>query len=238
MELQSNIQVNGDREPIPINAWATFHAVGMLAAVAAASVLGTAAPIALTAAGSFAALWHRDRHWLAELKPFGGYANQLTALRLTLILGAAAFMTEVSQGWLLLLFAVNVAMDVADGRLARRMQQDTRFGTVFDRETDAVFVLVVYLYFFLVHSVGAWILLPGLLPYVDHLLRGLRGSSVPDRRQRHAVVLAGTNYLLLLIAAAAAAPYALPVLIVSTSVVLASFAVSFWISLRNEYSIP
>jgi phosphatidylglycerophosphate synthase len=226
-------------ETADLTAWLDRHAAVMLAAVLAAATLRSGAWVTLAGALSFAALWYRGRRRLAELVPHGGYANGLTALRLALLLGAAAWMTEMSAAWLLLLFTANVAIDVLDGYVARHAAQVTQLGAVLDRETDAVFVMVAYLYFFLVLGFSAWLLLPALLPYVYRLLAGTRRDSpTPDHRERLAVALAGVNFVALLIAVAAPARAQPYVLALSASIVAASFLKSFWNLYRHEYSIP
>jgi phosphatidylserine synthase len=211
----------------------------MLAAALAAAALQTAQPIAAIGAVSLAAFWHRHASRCPEAPPYGSYANYVTALRLLIILCAAALMVQLSDSWLLLLFAVNVALDVADGYLARRHDQVTRFGAAFDREADAVFVLVAYTYFLVMRDVGAWILLPGVLPYLYRLVAWrLREPAAPEERQQFAVRLAGANYVLLLLAVVVPAQPQLYVLIVSTSIVIASFLMSFWNLYRYAGSIP
>jgi phosphatidylglycerophosphate synthase len=160
-------------------------------------------------------------------------------LRLAAILGAAALLTDIPREWLLLLFGANVALDVADGYTARRTAQVTQLGTMFDREADAVFVLVAYLYFFCVADVGAWILLPGLLPYLYRLfVRAVRAAPADQTKERLAAVLAGANYVFLLLAVAVPPPVQASVLAVSTAIVLVSFGISFWKVYRDEHSLP
>jgi phosphatidylglycerophosphate synthase len=160
-------------------------------------------------------------------------------LRLILVLGVAATMGEVSRSFVLLAFAANVALDVVDGYVARRNRQATDFGAAFDREVDAVFVLVAYLYFFLVHGAAAWILLPGVLPYVYRLfVWKFCAAFSTERRLRVAARLAGMNYVLLLVAVAASAEMQYYVLIASTFVVAFSFLVSFWTVQLHAGSVP
>jgi phosphatidylglycerophosphate synthase len=223
------------QERAVIGAWLKLHAVAMMAATLLSAVLGTAVPVALAAGLSFAVLAYELRLRLAELTPFGGYANQLTAARLVLILCAAALLTHISPLWLLLLLGINVGMDAGDGHLARRYRQVTDFGGVFDREADTIFVLVAYLYYFLTQGIGAWILFPGLLPYFYRLLVWkLRGPGAHEGKQGHAAMLAGANYILLLVALAVPPQHQLRILILSTAVVLTSFSLSFWKLRRDE----
>jgi phosphatidylglycerophosphate synthase len=224
---------DGDR----LSPWLSRHAVVMLVAVAMAVVLRSGLWVALAALASFAELGYRERAQLTLLEPYGGYANQLTALRLGLLLTAAVLMNQLPDAWLWLLLAANVVVDVADGHVARRTKQVSSFGAVFDREVDAVFVLVAYLYFFVVEGLPAWVLIPGLLPYVYRLstLTG-RSKPAPQHRERFAPVLAGTNFVVLLIAVGAPPAFQLRVVILSAALVGVSFLVSFVNLYRNGHS--
>lgn len=233
--VDSGSRVANDVEPAGLGRWLDLHALAMLLTAAAGAGLGTAAPIVAAAIVSFAIVWRL--HWphLARVARFGGYANALTASRLAIVLAVAAVMTRVPAALVLLVFAVNVALDVADGRVARRRAETTVFGSVLDRETDALFVLVAYLYFFLTQGVGAWVLAPGLMPYLYRLVaRALRGRPIDEERQPLAVTLAGVNYGILLVAVAAPPRLALALLAVSFIVVILSFAASSLRFLRME----
>ncbi|HSG63733.1 MAG TPA: CDP-alcohol phosphatidyltransferase family protein [Gammaproteobacteria bacterium] len=211
----------------------------MLGAAAAAWILVSGVPIALVALLSLATFWWHYRGLIAGLRPFGGYANCLTVFRLALVLAAAAFLTRLPAGGAAAIFAANVALDVADGHAARRMQQTSRFGAALDRESDAVFVLVAYTYFFLRADVGAWILLPGMLPYAYRLAAAACTESQADGgRERHAVLLAGVNYGLLLAATIVSGNARVAVLIISTGIVACSFLASFHRLHRHVYSSP
>jgi phosphatidylglycerophosphate synthase len=191
--------------------------------------------LTLTATVSFAELIYRERPWLVNR--YGGYANQLTALRLVLLLTAAALMGELPSHWLWLLLAANVAVDVIDGYVARRTNQASPFGAVFDREVDAVFVLVAYFYFHLVAGLPAWVLIPGLLPYLYRLSTLSRHDRpAPEHREKVAPFLAGANFVLLLVAVAAAPELQLRVVLLSMACVGVSFVLSFVNLYRNEYS--
>lgn len=225
------------RDSERLAAWLGRHAAVMLTAATVTLVLPGGGWIALAALGSFGELAYRERARLAVLEPYGGYANQLTALRLGLLLAAAALMTAIPELWLWLLLAANVVVDVADGYVARRTRQVSPFGAVFDREVDAVFVLVAYLYFFVAEGLPAWVLIPGLLPYAYRLTTLTRRSKpAPEQRERIAPFLAGTNFVVLLIAVGAPQELKLYALLLSMALVGMSFFVSFVNLYCNEYS--
>ena len=221
-----------------IAAWLNLHATLMLAAALVAVSTRNAQWIALAGAMSFAALVHRERDSLATQRPWGGHANRLTALRLCLVLLAAATLERLPYAWIAAALAANVALDALDGYVARRNGESTPFGTVFDREADGLFVLVAYSCLFLSAGLPAWILLPGVLPYGYRLLAQLvPHAAPPDRKERLAARLAGVNYMLLTVALAWPAR-AVDLALVSASIVTTSFLISFWKLYRDARAIP
>lgn len=147
-------------------------------------------------------------------------------------------MPGLPGAWVLTAFSLNVAIDAVDGYVARRLGEATPFGAVFDREVDALFVLVAYLYLCLVRDLGVWVLLPGLLPYLYRLL--VMAVSAPisaHDKERFAAPLAAVNFLLLL-AAVSAPAHAELIVGVSIAVVLMSFSVSFTSLYRHVHPLP
>jgi hypothetical protein len=211
-----------------LSAWLNRHAAAMLGTAALTVVAPSGIWLGLAAGASFAALGYRERLRHGLLKPYGGYANQLTALRLALVLTAAALMSDLPKSWLWVLLAANVAVDAIDGLVARRANQASAFGAVFDREVDAVFVLTAYVYFFVVEDLPAVVLLPGVLPYAYRLAAQLRaGRSAPDHRERFAPLLAGANFAVLLVAIGAPAELMPGIVSLSAALVVLSFSMSF-----------
>lgn len=231
-ELPSSDAARRDAEPL--SRWLNQHAAFMLAAAVATVWIPSGVWIAIAAAVSFVRLAVVLWPWRAM--PFGGYANQLTALRLVILLAAASLITVLPNTWLWWLLLANVVADVADGYVARRTRQVSPFGAVFDREVDAVFVLVAYLYFF-IEGVAAWVLLPGLLPYLYRLAVLLRRDRrAPEHRERLAPFLAGANFLLLLLAVRLPPELQLGAVLSSIALVGASFVISFIGLYAHEYS--
>jgi phosphatidylglycerophosphate synthase len=153
------------------------------------------------------------------------------------VLVATALMTELPAAWVWGVCGANVALDVADGYVARRTGQVTAFGAVFDREADALFVLAVYVYLFVVNGLPSWVLVPGALPYLFRVVVALRRDRPPpEQRERLAPVLAGANFVVLLVALAAPPEPRLYVALASVALVGVSFLVSFVKLLRHDYS--
>ena len=197
-------------------------------------------PIALASIASFGYLLIRRKLAQVSVITVTRYAHQLTLLRLLLLCYAAWRLGDIDWRWIFALFAANVLLDVVDGFVARRLNQVTRFGMVFDREVDGIYVLVACLYFHLAAGVGAWILVPGLLPYGYRLIAWMMGNpAIAGRKRPHAAFLAGVNFVLLLIAVALPQDRQLIALFISASIVTLSFLVSFWelLRLRNESAV-
>jgi phosphatidylglycerophosphate synthase len=161
--------------------WNGRHALVMLGGAAlalAVSPLWTLVPLA---GGSFAALiWSCRHHWSA-LDRFGP-ANAVTAARL---LGILALPQIAAAGPLAVaVCAVALfALDGVDGWLARRLGLCSEFGEYFDKETDAVFMLVLCLLLYKGGRLEAWILLPGLLRYGFVVFLMLAKPPVAKERQ-------------------------------------------------------
>jgi phosphatidylglycerophosphate synthase len=218
-----------------MRAWLNGHALRMIAAAAAAVWLQDGIAVAVAAALSVAVLIRGQLGYLAGLSSAGGHANLLTLLRLCMVCAAAVAIGRAPTGWVLSLLAGNVMLDTLDGLIARKLSQESAFGSVFDRETDGIFVLVAYLYFCLDAGISPWILIPGLMPYLYHLAEwGLGARAGGEKRQRWAALLAGVNFVLLLAAIAAPIAYRPFLLAVSVGVVMFSFAIGFGRLLGNR----
>ena len=233
----TGIETSAKQSNSGTDAWVNAHAVVMLVATGATLLSYTAAPIAIGAIVSFGYLVI-SRKWLQwQQKTMGRYAHQLTLIRLLLLCYAAARLPDIEAMTLLLLFAGNVILDVVDGYIARKLDQATHFGMVFDREVDGVYVLIASLYFYLVAGIPAWILVPGLLPYGYRLIAWALGNpSISGKKRPRAAFLAGVNFVLILVAVWLTGDARFIVLVISTAIVTISFLVSFWelARFRNE----
>lgn len=74
--------------------------------------------------------------------PWITWANLATALRLALIPATVLAISFADWGLAAVLFTIVVISDVVDGRLARRFDQVSPLGGLFDHATDATFVAV------------------------------------------------------------------------------------------------
>ena len=129
---------------------------------------------------SFTALLWLGRRAFTNSGRFGP-ANAVTLLRLALVLALGALPLPLSA----LLGGVILVLDGVDGWLARKTGSASAFGAHFDMESDAFFVLVLA---FVLHergTLGAWVLIPGLLRYAYVLCVALlpaRRDELPRNR--------------------------------------------------------
>jgi phosphatidylglycerophosphate synthase len=211
------------------------HAAVMIMATVATVATGAGEWLAFPAAASFLAL-SRYRATFQSLLPGGfGWADALTGARLTVLILVAAFLPE--RELVVAAFVFNVTLDGFDGYVARKLRQATLFGAAFDREADALFVLVAYMHFYSGGWLGPWLLLAGTLPYAYRLI----ASASPVRiaaghKEGLAAPLAGLNFMML-VGAAVLPAYSTIILVGSVTVVCLSFSVSFWGLYRHAYPL-
>jgi phosphatidylglycerophosphate synthase len=153
-----------------------------------------------------------------------GPASWVTLARATLAVGVAAlaadsFTNSTPVALLVALAAVALALDAADGWVARRTGTATALGARFDGEVDAFLILALSVY--AAQEYGAWVLAIGLARYAflagEWLLPWMR-TTLPRRRWRRAV--AAAQGVVLTVAAAGVLPRT------TTQVLLAAALVS------------
>jgi len=154
--------------------------------------------LSFIALGSFFyyVLSHRDL-WLTY-KPFGGYANWVTSFRLCVLISFGIIFQNLSNELLVGLLLLIVVLDVVDGYLARKMDQQSDFGLYFDMETDAFFVALVSMLLYFKGMMPAWILIVGFMRYLNvAIYQILRLKPKKEPKQRFASVIAGTLFVVL-----------------------------------------
>ena len=128
----------------PIERWSLFNAVAMLLATALALVLGATWPAVVMGGGALVGLAVVA---CGRWTPAGafGRANLVTAARLALLLALPLLPADGSPLWPIAGGLVVLLSDGLDGWLARRYELSSEFGEFFDKETDALFLLVICL---------------------------------------------------------------------------------------------
>jgi phosphatidylglycerophosphate synthase len=202
--------------------------LGLLAALAGTTGLGAAGWLAGIAFGVFtcAALSRGlEGSGAAGLGP----ADRVTLTRAILVGGVTAlvadsFARDVPVAALVVLAGVALALDAADGQVARRTGTCSALGARFDMEVDAFLILVLSVY--VARPAGPWVLAIGAMRYAfvaaAWALPWLR-ESLPARFWRK--VVAATQGIVLAIAAAGVLPS--PLLAAVLVAALALLAESF-----------
>jgi len=183
----------------------------------------------LGAGFSFLVFLYLNSGPLSKFKPFAGYANWITFLRLVaLIVFIPLYSSFTPLTYGLILTAI-VLFDLVDGFLARKFNQSSYFGMYFDMEVDAFFVLAMCLYYFLYRQTPIWIIIPGLLRYVYKIVTILvPKANFKETKRPYASIIAGTFFFILLISLILENKYQQGLLGFGSCLIAFSFSISFY----------
>ena len=153
-----------------------------------------------------------------------GPADQVTLVRATLVGGVTALVAESvlrpePVAVLVPLAAVALALDAADGWVARRTGTVSELGARFDMEADAFFILVLSGY--VGASLGGWVLAIGLMRYAlaaAGWVEPWMQAELPPRYWRK--VVAATEGVVLVVAASGLLPRPVAVALVVLALAL------------------
>ena len=191
-------------------------AQGVLLASAGYAVLGTVLVLAAVRSG---------------LSRTFGAANAITTIRLglvALLIGATGGAAGAPESWWPAAIAgLALALDGVDGAIARRKGLESRFGALFDQETDALLILVLTLVLTVSGKIGLWIVAAGLMRYVL-LMAGLvwppLAAPLPKSRFRSVVCGVMVGALVICLIPSIAPFYASALAATALSVLTLSFA--------------
>ena len=159
---------------------------------------------------------------------YGGAPNWVTGLRLLLFLGLLFGHGQLTFLQIALIATLVISADGIDGYLARRLKQASYIGSYFDRETDAFFVLAMTLLIVDKGLAGYWVLIPGLMRYLYVVV--LFYFKPPEKKENKSF-LGKTIAVILMISLIACflvrKDIYLPMLMISTLLILYSFGLSF-----------
>jgi len=147
----------------PIERWSLANAVAVLLAAVSALWLRTLAPLFLVGGVMLGLLVVIKRGRWTPKDSFGA-ANVVTAARIGL-LGLLLPAASAHPAVLIALSLLILALDGLDGWLARRRGLSSEFGAFFDKESDALFLLLLCGIAAVQGPLPAWILGVGLLRY-------------------------------------------------------------------------
>jgi phosphatidylglycerophosphate synthase len=212
----------------------------VLAATAGLGAAGWVAGLACAAIMAAALAYGLTRDSGERLGP----ASWVTIARATLAVGVAAlaagsFTHDTPVMLLVTLAAVALALDAADGLVARRTGTATAFGARFDGEVDAFLILALSVY--VAPACGAWVLAIGAARYLflagEWLLPWMR-APLPPRRWRK--IVAAAQGIVLTVAAADVLPRALTqaLLVAALAALAASVGECTWWLWRRRDAVP
>ncbi|MDZ4700911.1 MAG: CDP-alcohol phosphatidyltransferase family protein [Rhodothermales bacterium] len=164
--------------------WNFFHAIALLAAGVAAFAADRTLVTALVAAVSFVVLVVACRDSWTPTGRFGP-ANGLTTLRLVISLAAAVSADFLAPHPVYVLVWLAVfALDGLDGYIARGHGETSLFGEYFDKESDALFVLLLGFSLYVQGLLGPWVLIAGTMRYVFVLAMHFAPVEGPQREYK------------------------------------------------------
>lgn len=145
--------------------WLPTHATILLTGVGVSTVASRSWPVTVAAGLAFCALIVLAAGRWSARSGFG-LANVLTSLRVLILLATSAWLSRLSDALLVGMLVASFLLDALDGAVARRLGTASEFGSTFDTEADAAFVLVLCVVLWLRIRLGLWVLIPGVLRYV------------------------------------------------------------------------
>jgi phosphatidylglycerophosphate synthase len=172
---------------------------------------------------------------LVSIKPFGGFANWVTLIRLFgvfWIIGCYSETTFFSVGLIALGIVI---LDGLDGYLARKTKTATEFGAFFDMETDAFFCASMSFVIYQLHPEYWFVLIPGFLRYFYVVLIKLIGvHGRKERGHKLGKWFAVLFFISLISPFVVPEPASVKLLGVSSVFIVYSFSYSFWYLIRSE----
>lgn len=211
-----------------IERWYKAHAILMI--VATVLFLGTHNLWWLPAISLVSFLFFIGSNYTnwSQINWFGGYPNLATGFRFLLFIGLLFFQQELSFFQIAMIATIVISFDGVDGYLARKYNQSSYFGSYFDRETDAFFVLAMTCLIVHHELAGYWVLTAGLLRYLYVVsLFFFKPAGKKESKSNRGKIIAVILMISLIACFLVNEKIFLPGLVVSTVLVLYSFGLSF-----------
>ena len=156
---------------------------------------------------SILVLWVTGWKSLQDIKPPGGIPNYITLLRFVPLVSLTVFSGQLSNATIAIVLFVLILLDGADGYFARKLNQQTEFGALFDMETDALFVCLVSCLLISRGLAGNWLLPAAFLRYYYVVLISITGyDKVTEKRSKFGAAIAVIMFAVL------AAGFILPII--------------------------
>lgn len=206
--------------------WSESNAWLLLVSVLLETGAGVAYALPVGALVSFAALILINRDTWTPNRRFGA-ANGVTLLRLCAMIGLS-LPGSINPYAVILVSVLIFALDGVDGSLARCNGSVSVFGEYFDKESDALFMLVLGLLLYREQRLGLWILFPCAFRYLFVIYMQLaRPPAVKERRNSFG---RWVYFLVVCALIFCFSPFPLlyePVVVFMSLMLLVSFALSF-----------
>lgn len=208
--------------------WNIIHSLAILTGLIIFHVTGLWWPVLILACISLILLWSSQWYTISHLKPAGGIGNLITLFKYILII-IIVFISGLFTARIIgLFFIVPVVLDGLDGFWARRSNQISKFGALFDLESDSLFVALAGLLLYSRHITGAWLLPAVYLRYVYVLvITLLQLSGIPEKRTRFGPSIAVIMFISLIAVFIYPTDFTIILLYVAAGMVILSFAYSF-----------
>jgi len=219
---------------INVDKWIIIHAFLMLLisiyVLCTACMKGALVVVSL----SFIALLYLNRSSFKQFRPYGGYANWVSLIRLLLLLVLLVNNQLLSKDMLALGFLGCIIMDGLDGWLARRYQQVSEWGGLFDKEIDSFLVWGISLILYLYWDFANWIIGIGCLHYCyEVILYLLNWQDIKTPKNPIGRYVAAILFASLLAPFILPMKIAWPILGFASICIFGSFMVSFILKFRG-----
>lgn len=170
------------------------------------------------------------KNWLQT--PYFGIANLITTTRLLLVLVLIFFSAQLSFNnyKISLLLLVIPLLDVFDGLIARYRKEESQFGMFYDMEVDAVFVMVASIIIYLHYPSVQIVLIPAFMRYFYKFSIDILDSKnrFIEKKQKYASLIAGNYFVALIVFYFLTNELASNYLMISSLLIILSFAKSFF----------
>jgi phosphatidylglycerophosphate synthase len=153
-----------------LKVWDRIHCLVLLAAAITFIFIPNPLLFIIPATLSFVILFYLGREELSKLKPFAGWANRVTAIRLIALLIVTLAFNHLTNWQTAIALGLILPFDALDGYLARKRKEQTVMGAFFDMETDVLFVCLTCCMLYMRGLAGFEVLFIGFLRYIYVLI--------------------------------------------------------------------
>ena len=177
---------------------------------------------------SFIGLVYLNRSSFSQFRPYGGYANWVSLIRLLLLFLLLINNQLLAKYILGLGFLTCILMDGLDGWLARRYQQVSEWGGLFDKEIDSFLVWGISLILYIYWNFPIWIMGIGCLHYFyEIILFLLNWQDIKTPKNPIGRYVAAFLFFSLLAPFILPMDFSGPILGIASILTLISFTISF-----------